>query len=132
MPETAQFLSTLAMVLCVAAAATVVFQRLHQPVVFGYIVAGMIVGPYIPIPLTADEHIVHQLAELGVVLLMFSVGLEFTLGKVLAVGPTAALVAVAQSSFMMWLGYICACSAGACSNACTPARSSPFPARRLS
>ncbi len=108
MPETAQFLSTLAMVLCVAAAATVVFQRLHQPVVFGYIVAGMIVGPYIPIPLTADEHIVHQLAELGVVLLMFSVGLEFTLGKVLAVGPTAALVAVAQSSFMMWLGYICA------------------------
>ncbi|HEX3872230.1 MAG TPA: cation:proton antiporter, partial [Pirellulales bacterium] len=71
MHEPTQFLSTLAIVLCVAAAATVVFQRLHQPVVFGYIVAGMIVGPYVPIPLAANEDIVHQLAELGVVLLMF-------------------------------------------------------------
>ncbi|MEO8910826.1 MAG: hypothetical protein ABI408_11445 [Gemmatimonadaceae bacterium] len=45
------FLQNLAVVLCVAAVATVVFQRLRQPVVFGYLLAGMIIGPHISIPL---------------------------------------------------------------------------------
>jgi CPA2 family monovalent cation:H+ antiporter-2 len=53
----------------------------------------------------ADRETVEQLAELGVILLMFSLGLEFTFSKLASVGPTAALVAVAQSSFMVWLGY---------------------------
>ena len=66
------FLQNLAVVLCVAAVATVVFQRLHQPVVFGYLLAGMIIGPHIPIPLVADPQTVRALSELGVILLMFS------------------------------------------------------------
>jgi predicted Kef-type K+ transport protein len=66
------FLQNLAVVLCVAAVATVVFQRLHQPVIFGYLLAGMIIGPHIPIPLVADPQTVRALSELGVILLMFS------------------------------------------------------------
>jgi len=49
------FLTNLAMVLCVAAVTTVVFQRLRQPVVLGYLLAGLIVGPYLPVPLVADR-----------------------------------------------------------------------------
>jgi CPA2 family monovalent cation:H+ antiporter-2 len=100
------FLQNLALVLCVAAVTTVVFQRLRQPVVFGYLLAGMIIGPHIPIPLVVDEETVHTLSELGVILLMFGLGLEFSLRKLLQVGPTAGLVAVAQSSLMVWFGFL--------------------------
>ncbi len=78
------FLQTLALVLCAAAATTVLFQRLRQPVVLGYLLAGMVIGPYVPIPLEADRQVVQTLAELGVVLLMFSLGIEFSLPKLLA------------------------------------------------
>jgi monovalent cation:H+ antiporter-2, CPA2 family len=101
----AEFIKSLAMVLCVAGIITVIFQRLRQPVVFGYLVAGMIVGPHIPIPLVADTETVRTLSELGVILLLFSMGLEFRLSKLIAVGPTAGAIAVINSSLMIWLGY---------------------------
>ncbi len=100
------FLQNLALVLCVAAVTTVLFQRLRQPVVFGYLLAGMIVGPYTPIPLAADEATIRTLSEVGVILLLFSLGLEFSLRKLIQIGPTAGLVAVAQSSGMVWIGYV--------------------------
>jgi CPA2 family monovalent cation:H+ antiporter-2 len=99
------FLTTLAVVLSVAALTTVVFQRLRQPVVFGYLFAGMIVGPHVPIPVVADVAIVQTLAETGVILLLFSLGLEFSLRKLIRVGPRAAIVAVVQGALMIWLGY---------------------------
>jgi len=101
------FLAALATVLCVAAVTTVLFQWLRQPVVLGYILAGLIVGPHVPIPLVADPAIVTTLSELGVILLMFSLGLEFSLGKLAKVGATASITAVLQCSVMIWLGYIC-------------------------
>jgi monovalent cation:H+ antiporter-2, CPA2 family len=100
-----EFLTSLAVVLCVAGVTTVIFQRLRQPVIFGYLVAGMIVGPHIPIPLVADPATIHTLSELGVILLMFFLGLEFSLGKLFRVGPTAGVIAVIQTSLMVWLGY---------------------------
>jgi CPA2 family monovalent cation:H+ antiporter-2 len=100
-----EFLQSLAIVFCVAGMTTVVFQKLRQPVVFGYLIAGMIVGPHIPIPLAADPATIQELSELGVILLMFFLGLEFSLRKLLRVGPTAGVVALIQSSFMIWLGY---------------------------
>ena len=99
------FLTSLAIVFCVAGVTTVVFQKLRQPVVFGYLVAGMIVGPYFPIPLIADADIIHSLSELGVILLLFFLGLEFSLTKLIKVGPTAGVIAIVQTSFMVWLGY---------------------------
>ncbi|HYO67468.1 MAG TPA: cation:proton antiporter, partial [Archangium sp.] len=100
------FLKALAMVLCVAAVTSVIFQRLRQPVVLGYIIAGLIIGPHVPIPLVADPSIVQTLSELGVILLMFSLGLEFSLRKLFQVGPTASVTAVIQCSLMIWLGFV--------------------------
>ncbi|MGE0610531.1 MAG: cation:proton antiporter, partial [Pirellulales bacterium] len=106
MHETHEFLKTLALVLCVAAVTTVVFQRLRQPVVLGYLLAGMVIGPHVPVPLVADSRIVLSLAELGVILLMFSLGIEFSLQKLTRVGATAGFVAVVECSLMVWLGYL--------------------------
>ncbi|HKP28971.1 MAG TPA: cation:proton antiporter, partial [Gemmatimonadales bacterium] len=95
-----EFLKSLTIVLAVAAVTTVLFQRFRQPVVLGYIIAGLIVGPHVPVPLIADKEIVHTLSELGVILLMFSLGLEFSLRRLVQVGPTAGLTAVVQTSIM--------------------------------
>ena len=100
------FLEALALVLCVAAVTTVLFQRLHQPVVLGYVLAGLIVGPYVPVPVIADHDIIHQLSELGVILLMFSLGLEFSLRKFVKVGLTAGITALIETSVLLWLGFI--------------------------
>ena len=105
MQDAHAFLTSLTVVLAVAAVTTVVFQRLRQPVVLGYIIAGLIVGPHVPIPLVADPNVVQTLSELGVILLMFSLGLEFSLRNLMAVGPTAGLTALLQSSLMVWLGF---------------------------
>jgi len=75
------FLEDLAFVLSVAAAVSIIFQALRQPVVVGYLVAGMLVGPYLPFPLLADIGRIHILPELGVILLMFALGLEFSVRK---------------------------------------------------
>src|SRR5215470_4020465 len=98
-------LGELALTMCAAAVTTVVFQRLRQPVVLGYLLAGLVVGPHVPIPLQADMSVVQTLAELGVILLMFSLGIEFSLQKLLKVGPTVGFVALVQCCLMIWLGY---------------------------
>lgn len=100
------FLVALTTVLGVAAVTTVVFQRLKQPVVLGYILAGFLIGPNFPFPLFADRRVVETLSELGVILLMFSLGLEFSLGKLFKLASTAGLTALLQSSLMLWLGFI--------------------------
>ncbi|MFN2636723.1 MAG: cation:proton antiporter [Gemmatimonadaceae bacterium] len=104
--DTHVFLQNLAVVLCVAAVATVVFQRLRQPVVFGYLLAGLIIGPHIPIPLVADPRTVRALSELGVILLMFSLGLEFSIRKLLLVSQKAGAVALFECSVMVSVGYL--------------------------
>ncbi|MCP3059233.1 cation:proton antiporter [Myxococcus sp. K38C18041901] len=101
-----EVLQAIAIVLCVAAVTTVVFQKLRQPVVLGYILAGLVVGPYLPIPLVANQEVVTTLSELGVILLMFSLGLEFSLRKLFSVGFTAGITAVIQCSIMVWLGFM--------------------------
>lgn len=99
------FLENLALVLCTAAATSFLFQRLRQPVIFGYLIAGMIVGPYLPIPLAADERVLRLLSELGVILLMFSLGLEFRIKRVGQIAATSGLAAVLEMSTMLGLGY---------------------------
>lgn len=103
-----EFLKAITVVLCVAAVTTVAFQRLRQPVILGYILAGLIVGPYVPIPLVAHRETIQTLSELGVILLMFSLGLEFSLRKLVQVAPTAGLTAIIETSIMVWLGFMVA------------------------
>jgi monovalent cation:H+ antiporter-2, CPA2 family len=100
------FLAALATVLGVAAATTILFQRLGQPVVLGYLIAGLIIGPHVPIPLVADADTVETLSELGVILLMFSVGLELRVRALVRMGPTAGTTALVQCSLMVWLGFL--------------------------
>jgi CPA2 family monovalent cation:H+ antiporter-2 len=112
MADAHRFLIDLAIVLGTAAVTTVVAQRLRLPVVFGYLAAGMVVGPYVPIPLEATTSTMQTLAELGVVLLMFALGLEFRLKRVAAVAGTSGLPALFETSVMFTLGYLLAAALG--------------------
>ena len=100
------FLEDLALVLCVAAFTTLIFQTLRQPVVVGYLIAGMIVGPYTP-GLLVDASRIHGVSEMGVILLMFGLGLEFSIRRLLRLGPRAGFITTVQVGLMLWLGYIC-------------------------
>src|ERR1041385_2712885 len=104
--HTAMFLQDLAVVMIVAGLVTGVFHRFKQPVVLGYILAGVIIGPHTPpFPLIHDEEAINTLAELGVILLMFSLGLEFSLHKLRKVGGTAFIAAFLEILLMAWVGY---------------------------
>ena len=111
-PEGFHFLTELALILCVAAVTTVVFQRIRQPVILGYLLAGMFVGPHLPVPVFADEKLAHALSELGVILLMFALGLEFRLSRLLQIAPTAGVIAIIQCSLLLLLGYVTGISFG--------------------
>jgi CPA2 family monovalent cation:H+ antiporter-2 len=100
------FLHDLAIVMMVAALVTVLFHRLRQPVVLGYILAGVIIGPHTPpFPLIHDKATIDTLSELGVILLMFSLGLEFSLRKLKAVGAPAFIAALLEILLLFWVGY---------------------------
>ena len=100
------FLQDLAIVMIVAGLVTVVFHRLKQPVVLGYILAGVIIGPHTPpFPLIHDEWTIRTLSELGIIFLMFSLGLEFSLRKLKAVGATAFIAATLEILVMLWAGF---------------------------
>src|SRR6187200_2288938 len=100
------FLQDLAVVMLVAGLTTVIFHRLRQPVVLGYIIAGVIIGPYTPpFPLIHDEETIKTLAELGVIFLMFSLGMEFSLRKLKRVGATAFTAASLEILLMVLVGY---------------------------
>ncbi len=102
------FLEDLALVLCVAAIATVLFQILRQPLVVGYLLAGMLVGPHIPLPIYVDPDRIQEISDLGVILLIFSIGLEFKFRRLIGLAPTAGLVTIVQVATMIVLGYIAA------------------------
>jgi K+:H+ antiporter len=104
--EPQAFLRDLALVLCVAAVTSVLFQRLRLPAVPGYIVAGLVVGPHVPVPLVADVGTVQTLAQLGVVLLMFSIGLEFSLRRLLRIGPRVGLVVLLEVGLLLAAGFL--------------------------
>ena len=91
--------------MCIAALAAVICQFLHQPLVVGYLVAGMVVGPNVP-GLYANPERVRLVAELGVTLLVFSIGLEFNFRRLMRLAPTVGLVALIQAAAMIGLGYL--------------------------
>ncbi|KAB0568471.1 cation:proton antiporter [Pseudomonas palleroniana] len=100
------FIQDLAVIMLVAGVVTILFHRLKQPVVLGYIVAGFIIGPHTPpFGLIHDEDTIKTLAELGVIFLMFCLGLEFSLRKLFKVGATAFIAAFLEIILMVWIGY---------------------------
>jgi len=100
------FIQDLAIVIVAGALCSILFRHLKLPVVLGYIVAGLIIGPHTPpFSFIRDEDTIKTLSELGVILLMFSLGLEFSLRKVKEVGSTAVMGAVTEIMLMGWVGY---------------------------
>lgn len=97
-------LQDLGLTLAVSAVTGVLTKRLGQPSIVGYLLAGLVVGPHVPIPLFADPDRVQTLAELGVVLVMFAVGLEFRVSRLLQVLPRAGVVAAVQIGALGFLG----------------------------
>jgi len=102
----APLIHDLAIILVIAGIVSLIFHKIHQPVVIGYIIAGIIVGPYTPpFPLVTDIRGIQLWAELGVIFLMFSLGLELSFRKMARVGISAGLTALIEVLFMLALGF---------------------------
>lgn len=100
------FLQDLAVVMIIAGVVTLVFHRFKQPVVLGYVLAGVVIGPYTPpFKLIRDDETIKTLGELGLIFLMFSLGLEFSLRQLKRVGVTAFIAASLQIVLMMGVGH---------------------------
>ncbi len=101
-----QFLVDMAVVLVVAGICSLLFSRLKFPAVIGYLVAGIIVGPHAPpFSLVTNIESVNIMASLGVILLMFSIGLDFNLRRLRKVGLFAIIAGSVEILLMMTIGY---------------------------
>jgi len=97
----------LALLLGVAGVTTLIFRKLKQPVVLGYILAGILIGPHVPwTPTISDKENVQIWAEIGVVFLLFSLGLEFSFKKLVRIGGTASITAIVEIAGMLALGFV--------------------------
>lgn len=106
MLELAPLIKDLAVILGVASVVTVLCQKIRQPVVLGYLLAGAIIGPYTPPHrLISDVDNIKILSELGVIFLMFSLGLEFSFHKLKRVGFSASITGIVIVLSMLLLGY---------------------------
>ncbi|SCY81092.1 cation:proton antiporter domain-containing protein [Flavobacterium caeni] len=99
-------ISDLGLILMTAAVAVLLFKIIKQPLVLGYLIAGFLAGNHFDFfPSVKDIHSVEIWAEIGVIFLLFSLGLEFSFKKLMKVGGTASITAITQIAFMLFLGY---------------------------
>jgi CPA2 family monovalent cation:H+ antiporter-2 len=102
----APIIRDLAVILTTAGVVALLFQKIRQPVVLGYLIAGMIVGPFTPPQaLISDAPNIQIIAELGVIFLMFSLGLEFSFHKLTKVGFSATVTGIAEVILMLMIGF---------------------------
>lgn len=99
-------LQDFAVLMVIAGIVSVLFRRLRQPVVLGYLLAGYIVGPHSPpFSFVHNEDVIRKFADFGIVLLMFGLGLEFSIHRLKRVGFVAILAATIEIGIMLSLGY---------------------------
>ena len=97
----------LAMILLVASITTLIFKKLNQPLVLGYIIAGFLTGPHFNLfPTISDMNNISTWAEIGVIFLLFALGLEFSFNKLKGVGKTAIIGAFTEVSGLLLMGYL--------------------------
>jgi monovalent cation:H+ antiporter-2, CPA2 family len=102
-----ELIKDLALILMAAGTVALLFRKLGQPVVLGYIIAGLLIGPHIPLtPTVVDIPNVQIWAEIGVIFLLFALGLEFSFKKLAQVGGAASITALVEVSGMTALGFI--------------------------
>ena len=105
MSQLEPLIADLALILICAGAMTLLFKRLRQPVVLGYIVAGFLASPNMPyMPSVTDLHGIHLWSEIGVIFLLFALGLEFSFRKILRMGAAPIIAACAIIMGMMLVG----------------------------
>ena len=89
-----------------AAITTLIFKKLKQPIVLGYIVAGIFAGPYLHfLPTVSDQDNIRIWGDIGVIFLLFSLGLEFSFNKMVQVGKSALFTASLNIFTLMFCGY---------------------------
>lgn len=99
-------ISDLGLILMTAGIAVLIFRKLKQPLVLGYLIAGFLAGNHFDFfPSIKDTHSVEVWAEIGVIFLLFSLGLEFSFKKLVKVGGTASVTAITQIVTMVVLGF---------------------------
>ena len=107
MSENLRLVSDLALILISAGVVTVIFKLLKQPIVLGYIVAGFLVGPHLHIfPTVADVAEVEVWSEIGIIFLLFALGLEFSFKKLFSVGSKAFVTALLEIISMIAVGIL--------------------------
>lgn len=107
MPHIPTLISDLAVILICAGLVTILFKWLKQPVVLGYIVAGILAGPSIDLlPTVSDTKSIQTWAEIGVIFLLFALGLDFSFKKLIKIGGTATIAATTIVIGMMTFGYL--------------------------
>ena len=96
----------LGFILITAAVVSIIFKKLKQPVVLGYLLAGFFLGPHFPFFVTVrDTKSIHIWAEIGVIILLFGLGLEFSLRKLTSIGKSAGITAFFEVPLMIALGF---------------------------
>ncbi|MBQ3744886.1 MAG: cation:proton antiporter [Prevotella sp.] len=107
MAEIPVLINDLALILMVAGIVTLIFKQLKQPLVLGYIVAGFLVSPNMPYTASVVDHnSVHLWADIGVMFLLFSLGLDFSFKKILRMGASPIISTVTIIFFMSMLGVL--------------------------
>ena len=107
MAEELHLVQDLALILISAGIFTIISKALKQPLILGYIVAGFLVGPHLGLfPSVTDTHSVEQWSEIGIIFLLFSLGLEFSFKKLIKVGSSALIMAVTKCIGMFIVGII--------------------------
>lgn len=97
----------LGLILIVAGVTTLLFKRLKQPVVLGYILAGFIVGPKLPLfPTVSEVENIRIWADIGVIFLLFTLGLEFSFKKLLNIGGPASVTGLIEITIMLAVGFL--------------------------
>lgn len=100
-------ISDLGIILTAAGVVTLLFKRLKQPVVLGYILAGFLISSYVPLfPSITDVENIKVWAEIGIIFLLFGLGLEFSFKKLASVGAPASITAVIEVAMMSLLGFL--------------------------
>ena len=99
-------ISDLAVMMLTAGIITIIFKRIKQPLILGYILAGFLISPYFPLFTTVtDTQSIHTWSEIGIIFLMFHLGLEFNLHKLASVGSTAIITTAVGVAGMLGIGY---------------------------
>lgn len=105
MAEIPFLVKDLALILMVAGIVTIIFKKLKQPLVLGYIVAGFLVSPHMPYTMSViDETDIKTWADIGVIFTLFSLGLDFSFKKIVKMGASPIIATVVIVFFMMMLG----------------------------